>query len=112
MTTETHDPALETLRAACAQAALPHERATVLSRSENVLYRLEAGIVARSVADTPDLSWTLVDDRLHAPLDQVAAVIARTKQADAATSFIEFVNGVQGRGVMRQFGFLLPNESF
>lgn len=47
MTTETHDPALETLRAACAQAALPHERATVLSRSENVLYRLEAGIVAR-----------------------------------------------------------------
>ena len=72
----------------------------------------EAGIVARSVADTPELLWTLVDDRLHVPLNQVAAVIARTKQPGVATSFIEFINGVQGRAGMRQFGFLLPNESF
>jgi molybdate transport system substrate-binding protein len=72
----------------------------------------EAGIVARSVADTPDLSWTLVDDRLHAPLNQVAAVLAGSTQARAATSFIEFVNGAQGRTVMKQFGFLMPGESF
>jgi molybdate transport system substrate-binding protein len=72
----------------------------------------EAGIVARSVADTPDLVWKLVDDRLHAPLDQVAVVLTRTKHAAAAMSFIEFVNGMQGRVVMRQFGFLLPGESF
>ena len=72
----------------------------------------EAGIVARSVADTPDLSWTLVDDRLHKPLDQMAVVIARTKQPGVATSFIQFVNGTQGRVVMRRFGFLLPAESF
>ena len=70
----------------------------------------EAGIVARSVADTPDLSWTVVDEHLHAPLNQAAAVIARTKQPAAAASFIEFVNGAGGRAVMRQFGFLLPNE--
>jgi molybdate transport system substrate-binding protein len=72
----------------------------------------EAGIVARSVADTPDLRWTLVDDRLHAPLSQMAVVLARTKQPAASISFIEFVNGTQGRGVMRKFGFLLPGESF
>lgn len=72
----------------------------------------EAGIVARSVADTPDLSWTLVEQRLHAPLNQVAVVLARTKQPAASMAFIEFVNGVQGRFVMRQFGFLLPGESF
>jgi molybdate transport system substrate-binding protein len=72
----------------------------------------EAGIVARSVANTPDLSWTLVDDRLHAPLNQVAAVLAGSKQPRAATSFIEFVNGAQGRAVMKQFGFLMPGESF
>lgn len=65
----------------------------------------QAGIVARSVADTPDLHWTLVDARLHRPLDQMAAVISRTKQPAAAASFIEFVNGTQGRSVMRQFGF-------
>ena len=72
----------------------------------------DAGLVARSVADTPDLAWTLVDDSLHAPLNQVAVALARTKQPAAAVAFIEFVNGKQGRSVMRQFGFLLPDESF
>jgi molybdate transport system substrate-binding protein len=72
----------------------------------------EAGLVARSVAGTSDLHWTLVDDRLHAPLNQMAVVLARTKQPAASMSFIEFVNGVQGQFVMRQFGFLLPGESF
>jgi len=71
----------------------------------------EAGIVARSVSDTPDLTWRLVDERLHAALDQVAVVLARTKEPRAAASFIEFVNSVDGRAAMRQFGFLLPGES-
>jgi molybdate transport system substrate-binding protein len=70
----------------------------------------EAGIVARSIAATADLDWTLVDGELHAPLNQVAVVIARTKQAPAAKSFLDFVNGVQGRAFMRQFGFILPGE--
>ena len=72
----------------------------------------DAGIVARSVADTPDLRWTLIEQRLHAPLNQMAVALARTKQPAVATAFIEFVNGIQGRFVMRQFGFLLPGEAF
>jgi len=72
----------------------------------------EAGIVARSVVDVVDFDWKLVDSRLHAPLDQVAVVLTRTKQPGAAMSFIEFVNGIQGRFVMQQFGFLLPGEAF
>jgi molybdate transport system substrate-binding protein len=71
---------------------------------------VEAGIVARSVAGTSDLNWTLVDARMHAPLNQVAVVVARTRQAKAAASFIEFVNGTLGRIVMRRFGFVLPGE--
>jgi len=73
---------------------------------------VDAAIVARSVADTPDLSWKLVDQRLYAPLNQVAVVLARTTQPGASTAFIEFVNVSQGRVVMRQFGFLLPGEAF
>jgi molybdate transport system substrate-binding protein len=65
----------------------------------------EAGIVARSIADTSDVHWKLVDARLHRPLDQMATVLSRTKQPAAAMSFIEFVNGTEGRFVMRQFGF-------
>lgn len=72
----------------------------------------DAGIVARSVATTDDLQWKLVDDGLHEPLDQMAVVLARTKQPGTAMSFIQFVNGIQGRFVLRQFGFLLPGESF
>ena len=72
----------------------------------------DAGLVARSVSDTPDLRWTLVDAGLHAPLDQVAVVLARTKQPRSAAAFIEFVNGADGRIVMKHFGFLLPGESF
>ncbi len=65
----------------------------------------EAGIVARSVAGTPDLIWRLVDERLHQPLNQKAVVLARTKQAATARSLIEFINGSQGRAVLKQFGF-------
>lgn len=72
----------------------------------------DAGIVARSVATTDDLQWKLVDAGLHEPLDQMAVVLARTKQPGTAMSFIQFVNGIQGRFVLRQFGFLLPGESF
>ena len=70
----------------------------------------EAGIVARSVADTSDLDWTLVEDRLHSPLNQMVVVLARTKQPAAAISVIHFVKSPEGRAVLRQFGFLLPDE--
>jgi molybdate transport system substrate-binding protein len=73
---------------------------------------VDAGIVARSVVDAPDLSWTLVDTKLHAPLNQMAAVVSRTRQREVASSFLKFVDGVQGRLVMRQLGFLLPGEHF
>jgi molybdate transport system substrate-binding protein len=70
----------------------------------------DAGIVARSVVDSPDLAWRLVDDRLHAPLNQVAIVMARTPQPAAAAAFIAFVNAAGARMVMKRFGFLLPGE--
>lgn len=68
----------------------------------------DAGLVARSVSDTPDLRWTLVDAGLHASLEQVAVVLARTKRPREAGAFIAFVNSANGRIVMKQFGFLMP----
>jgi molybdate transport system substrate-binding protein len=73
---------------------------------------VEAGIVARSLVDAPDLKWQLVDDKLHAPLSQMAAIIARSSNQALAHSFLAFVTGTQGHSVMRQFGFLLPGEGF
>lgn len=70
----------------------------------------EAGIVARSIVEVPELSWVLVDASRHAPLDQAAAVLKRTPQRALAMAFLQFVTGAQGRPVMKRFGFLLPGE--
>jgi molybdate transport system substrate-binding protein len=72
----------------------------------------DVGIVALSVAIIPDLNQTPIEQHMHDPLNQVAVVLARTKELEASRVFIDFVNGPQGRAVMRQFGFLLPGESF
>jgi molybdate transport system substrate-binding protein len=70
----------------------------------------EAGIVARSVADVPEIGWVPIDASLHAPLNQAAVVLARTTSPDLARAFLRFVNGPEGRPIMKRRGFLLPGE--
>jgi molybdate transport system substrate-binding protein len=71
---------------------------------------VDAGIVALSVADVPEISWTLIDAGLHAPLDQAVAVLRKSRRPELARAFIGFVNGAEGRPVMTRYGFLLPGE--
>lgn len=70
----------------------------------------EAGIVALSVANVPEITYTLIDRNLHKPLNQGAAVITRSPRPELGLAFIQFVNGPQGRPIMRRYGFLLPDE--
>lgn len=70
----------------------------------------EAGIVALSVAKVPEVSFTLIDQRLHAPLKQALCVLKGTRQESSARAFAAYINGKEGRKVMRKYGFLLPNE--
>lgn len=70
----------------------------------------EAGIVALSVANVPELDWTPVEGGLYAPLNQAAAVAARSPHPELGVAFIDFVNAPEGRAIMRRFGFLLPGE--
>jgi molybdate transport system substrate-binding protein len=70
----------------------------------------DAGIVALSVADVPQIEWVPIDSSLHAPLNQVAAVARRSGHPELALAFIQFVNGPEGRQVMKRYGFLLPGE--
>jgi molybdate transport system substrate-binding protein len=71
----------------------------------------QAGIVALSVAAVPEVSYTLIDDSLHQPLRQSLAVLRRTGEEQLARDFIAFVNGPQGRPIMKKYGFMLPGES-
>lgn len=70
----------------------------------------EAGIVALSIAQGPDIEYILIDESLHEPLDQALAIIAGTKQQELARQFIAFVDGPQGRPIMKKYGFLHPSE--
>jgi molybdate transport system substrate-binding protein len=70
----------------------------------------QAGIVALSVAAVPEISYTLINDSLHQPLRQALAVLRRTGEEQLARDFIAFVNGSQGRPIMKKYGFLLPGE--
>lgn len=71
----------------------------------------EAGIIALSVADVPEITWTLIDDSLHQPLDQALAITATSPRAELAEQFAKFINSEVGRPVMRQYGFILPGET-
>lgn len=70
----------------------------------------EAGIVALSIAGVPEVEWTLIDSSLHASLQQVAAVVRRTARPELGLAFVQFVNGPDGRPIMKRFGFRLPGE--
>lgn len=70
----------------------------------------DAGIVALSVANVPEITWTLLDDSLHQPLDQALAVVASTAHEQVARDFAIFINSEEGRPIMRKYGFILPGE--
>lgn len=70
----------------------------------------EVGIISLSVANVPEITWTIIDESLHTPLDQALAILTTCKNPDMAGDFIAFINGEIGRPIMRQYGFLLPDE--
>jgi molybdate transport system substrate-binding protein len=71
---------------------------------------VDAGIVALSVAAVPEIDWVPLDAALHAPLNQAVAVVRRSPRPELALGFVQFVNGPQGRPIMKRYGFLLPGE--
>ncbi|TAK37177.1 MAG: molybdate ABC transporter substrate-binding protein [Chloroflexota bacterium] len=70
----------------------------------------DIGIIALSVANVPELEWVLIDQNLHAPLNQSMAVVSSTKHEQTAREFVQFVNGPSGRPIMKKYGFVLPGE--
>ena len=70
----------------------------------------DAGIVALSLVVAGGTRSSLVDATLHDPIAQAVAVMARTRQPEAARALIAFVNGPTGRQIMKKYGFALPGE--
>lgn len=73
----------------------------------------EVAVVALSLAViAPDGHYLLVDDALHAPIDQAMVVCGHdTARQARARAFTAFVNSTEGRTIMKKYGFLLPGET-
>jgi len=71
---------------------------------------VEAGLVSRALADTPELAWVPVDERLYAPLDQAVGVVSASPHARRAAEFLAYVVGPEGWSIMAQYGFSRPSR--
>ena len=71
---------------------------------------VEAGIVALAIATGQDSEWVPIDPALHAPLNQAAGVLRRSERPELGTALVQFINGPDGRPIMKRFGFMLPGE--
>jgi molybdate transport system substrate-binding protein len=69
---------------------------------------VEVAIVALSLSVQSKGRWVLVPEELHKPLDQGLGIIRGTKNEQAARAFSDFVNGAQGREIMKKYGFSFP----
>ena len=70
----------------------------------------DVAIVALSLAIVTEGGNRLeIPESAHKPLDQ--ALVGCGPNATTAATFSAFVNGPEGRAVMRRFGFLLPGET-
>ncbi len=72
----------------------------------------DVAIVALSLAvAAPGGRWMLIDDALHAPIDQVAVMTTQARDPIASRAFLAAVASPAGRTIMRRYGFVLPGEA-
>lgn len=54
--------------------------------------------------------WVLIPENLHQPINQGLGIVKGTPNEREAHEFVAFVNGPEGRDIMRKYGFALPGE--
>jgi molybdate transport system substrate-binding protein len=58
----------------------------------------------------PGGRWVLIPQELYQPIDQALAVVKGSAHVREASAFAAFINGPEGRAIMRKYGFILPGE--
>lgn len=72
----------------------------------------EVAIVALSSARAKqDGEYVEIDASLHEPLDQAIVGCGRGPDWAGGLAFAAFINGEEGRAIMRRYGFVLPSEA-
>lgn len=74
----------------------------------------QVGIIALALALNPTLAQagghSLIDDKLHKPLDQGFIVTKRAQDNRLAGQFADFMASEPARTIMESYGFVLPGE--
>ncbi len=68
----------------------------------------DASFTAYSLVMKSSGSLLLVDEKLHAPLDQALAVLKRSPNQDQALQYRKFVLGDKGRTILERYGYQVP----
>ncbi len=72
----------------------------------------EVAIAALSLAMvTKGGEYFVIDEALHAPIDQALVVCKRGTNTDVGKQFATFVSSPPGREIMKRYGFLLPGDA-
>ncbi|OGW61525.1 MAG: molybdate ABC transporter substrate-binding protein [Nitrospirae bacterium RIFCSPLOW2_12_42_9] len=69
----------------------------------------QAGIVALSLVNVPEITYVRIDTSLHNPIDQAVGIVKTSKNPEAAASFIRYVKGPVGSEVMKKYGFIMTH---
>jgi len=75
----------------------------------------DVGIIALSLALNKELAakggYALIDDKLHAPLEQGFIVTRRAAGNTLAKQFADYMGSPEARRIMVRYGFVLPGEA-
>ncbi|HKO52801.1 MAG TPA: molybdate ABC transporter substrate-binding protein [Polyangiaceae bacterium] len=116
-----HAPYGKAARDALTQAGVWNSVSQRMVYGENVQQTFElaqsgnadVAIVGLSLAiGSPKGSWAMVDEALHAPIDQALVVCKHGTNQAGAARLKAFIEAPGGRAILRKFGFLMPGESW
>jgi molybdate transport system substrate-binding protein len=70
----------------------------------------EVAIVPLSLGLDSNGQWVKVPEDLHDPVDQSLGIVADSPRQDEARAFAYYVTGPEGRAVLREYGYSVPEE--
>jgi len=74
----------------------------------------QVGIIALSLALNSELAknggYYLIPENLHNPLEQGYVITKRAATNPLAKQFADYMGSKRARGIMTQYGFVLPGE--
>ena len=108
-----------TVKEALQQAGLWEPVKERIVFGENVIQTLQfaqtgnvdVAIVALSISYRPGGRYVAIEPKWHQPINQALCILRSTKNKALAAQFVAFLNGPSGRAVMKQYGFVFPENS-